>query len=70
MKKPAIKEFASTDTFIKLLENDELKRLVMENEVQKKETTEESIEPFEMIFENYMEHASHTDNYDYFARRK
>ena len=60
-----MERFASTDELMRLLKDDEYKRLVMEND----EDVLNSEEAFETVFENYKAHTSRTDNYDYFARR-
>jgi len=61
-----MKQFASTDTLMELLEGGDYKRPVMRND-------EEKFDPektFEAILQNFMIRTSRPDNYDYFTRRR
>jgi len=67
-----MEKFASTGTLIGMLQRGEYKRPVMEND----ESVLDFFDPegaekaFETVLENYKEHTSRPDNYDYFARRQ
>jgi hypothetical protein len=61
-----MEHFESTEALMKLLKSGEYKRLVMEN----KESTLDSEEDFDAVFEDYKAFTSDPANYDYFTRRQ
>jgi hypothetical protein len=66
-----MEKFASTDTLMGMLERGEYKRPVMENDENDLDffDPDKADEAFEAAFENYKEHTSRPENYEYFARR-
>jgi len=61
-----MEHFASTGILMQMLKDDKYKRLVMENN----ESTLNTKEDFEALFEDYKVNTSDPDNYEYFTRRR
>jgi len=60
-----MEHFESTEILMQMLKDDKYKRLVMENN----ESTLDTKEDFEAMFEDYKANISSPNNYEYFTRR-